>query len=117
MSDRALDFTAPFRLCVTAGGKLRCFVLHFDTIFDCTAAGGERTAFTTSCLGTPTHWKQSTLHLAEPVQLAVGDVVSGEITFSRGAEYKRAYNITVGWTVAEKLKLLTKTAAPWRGLL
>jgi protein arginine N-methyltransferase 1 len=95
IADNALDFTRPFSLTASAAGPLRSFILHFDTIFDCSAQGGCCTQFTTSCEATPTHWKQSVLHLENPIELASGDVVAGEISFSRGLEYKRGYNITV----------------------
>ena len=94
-TDVALDFAAPFALTATAAGQLRCWVLHFDTVFDCAAAGGVRTAFTTAASATPTHWKQTTLHLKEPVPLAAGDELSGTVRFSRCKDYKRGYDISV----------------------
>jgi large subunit ribosomal protein L14 len=51
-------------------------VLHFDTIFDYSALGGQRTSFTTSCEDTPTHWKQTALYLKEPAAVGVGDVIT-----------------------------------------
>jgi hypothetical protein len=99
VTDQALDFTSPFSLSATAAGELSCLVVSFDTIFDCTPAGGKRSAFATSCEGTPTHWKQSVLYLKERVQLAVGGTVAGHIAFKRGVDYKRAYDITATYTV------------------
>ena len=61
----------------------------------CTAAGGSSTGFSTGCEHTPTHWKQTALYLAAPVQLAAGDTVSGTVSFARDAAYKRSYNISV----------------------
>jgi len=99
ISDAQLDFTAPLALNVTAAGQLCSFVIHFDTIFDYAAKGGVRTAFTTSCEAMPTHWKQTALPLKEPLAVAAGDRISGSVTFSRGLEYKRAYNISVAYEV------------------
>jgi hypothetical protein len=69
--------------------------ISFDAVFDCTAAGGSSTGFSTGCEHTPTHWKQTALYLAAPVQLAAGDTVSGTVSFARDAAYKRSYNISV----------------------
>ncbi len=95
VTDAELDFCAPYRLVVTSAGTLRCFVLHFDTIFDYTAVGGRRTSFTTSSEGTPTHWKQTALYLKETVAVNVGDVLTGKAYLSRGLVYKRGYDITL----------------------
>ena len=95
VADAELDFSAPYRLEVTSAGTLRSFVLHFDTIFDYSALGGQRTSFTTSCEDTPTHWKQTALYLKEPVAVGVGDVITGKVYLSRGLEYKRGYDISL----------------------
>ena len=95
ITDAELDFSKPWRVVVSTPGTLRCLVLHFDTIFDATAVGGSRTSFTTSCEGTPTHWKQTALYLHKPLAVAAGDVLSGTAYLSRGLEYKRAYDLTV----------------------
>jgi len=95
VADAELDFSAPYRLEVTRAGTLRSFVLHFDTIFDYSALGGQRTSFTTSCEDTPTHWKQTALYLKEPAAVGVGDVITGKVYLSRGLEYKRGYDISL----------------------
>ena len=94
-SDADLDFSAPFELSVSTDGTLRCFVVHFDTIFDLTAQGGVRTAFSTSASTPPTHWKQTALYLKVGLPVRTGDVLSGLISCSRQAEYKRGYDISV----------------------
>jgi len=94
-TDKALDFAAAYKLVVATAGTVRCFVLHFDTIFDCTAVGGKRTSFTTSCEATSTHWKQTALYLKEPMQVQPGDVLTGNAHFARDSDYKRAYNIAL----------------------
>ena len=94
--DASLDFTAPFSLSASAAGTLRCFVIHFDTVFDLSSRpDGRRTSFSTSHLQPQTHWKQTSLYLKAPIHLAKGDTVKGTIAFSRGIEYKRAYDMTV----------------------
>ena len=97
--DASLDFSVEFTLRVVTDGSLRSWILEFDTVFDCTPAGGVRTAFTTSCRGEPTHWKQTALYLKEPVAVKAGDAIRGTVSFSRAAGYKRAYDIAVGFAI------------------
>ena len=97
--DKALDFTAPFKVTAARAGKLRSFVIYFDTIFDLSAVGGVCTSFTTSAEAVPTHWKQTSLYLKQPFDVVEGDAIVGTITFSRGIEYKRAYDMTVTYSL------------------
>ena len=97
--DASLDFCVPFRLTAAAAGVATSFVIHFDTLFDLSKQGGKATSFTTSPLHTPTHWKQASLYLNAPLKLQEGDVVAGTIAFSRGIDYKRAYDITMSFEV------------------
>ena len=55
------------------------------------------TAFSTSPSAEPTHWKQASLYLKAPLGVEAGDVIEGTIAFSRGLEYKRAYDITLSF--------------------
>jgi predicted RNA methylase len=110
-TDAELDFAVPFSLTATRGGVLHCFIIHFDTVFDMTAAGGLRTSFTTSADAIPTHWKQTALNLKEPLTLAAGDVVSGEVAFSRGLDYKRGYDMTLVFTTPGRTQPVTQL---WR---
>lgn len=100
-ADADLDFNAPFELRVSKEAPLACFVVDFDTVFDLTAAGGVRTTFATSAETTPTHWKQTVLYLkASPLQrVAVGDTISGTVHFSRGRDYKRAYDVAITYAI------------------
>ena len=108
-ADADLDFTSPFELTVGPVASesvvkgdytVRCFVLHFDALFDCSGRpGGVRTAFTTGAQGIPTHWKQTAFHLEKPLSLQSGEVIMGTVTCSRGLEYKRAYDITISYKV------------------
>jgi len=97
-SDDALDFSAPFTLSATREGTLRGFVIHFDALFDLASKGGVCTAFSTSPLEPPTHWKQTSLYLKEPLSIQAGEKIAGTLTFSRGLEYKRAYDMTISFT-------------------
>ena len=72
-------------------------IVAFDTVFDLAAKGGERTSFPTSHFDTPTHWKQTSLYLKTPIAVKAGDVFEGTVGFSRGLEYKRAYDIALSF--------------------
>ena len=61
--------------------------------------GGVCTSFTTSAEAVPTHWKQTSLYLKQPFDVVEGDAIVGTITFSRGIEYKRAYDMTVTYSL------------------
>ena len=100
--DAELDFSnVPFALSVTAAGTLRCFVVHFDTTFDCSgvAGGAPPSSFSTGPTCTPTHWKQTTLYLHPPREVRVGDKLSGTISCARQKEYKRAYDVSLTYAL------------------
>lgn len=90
-----LDFTAPFTLTATGAGLLRSLIVHFDTEFDLTPQGGKANRFRTAPESPPTHWKQTALYLRRPRELGPGDVVSGQISFSRNRTYERGYDFAV----------------------
>ena len=97
--DADLDFSnVPFALSVTAAGTLRCFVVHFDTTFDCSGVAGgapSPSSFSTGPACTPTHWKQTALYLHPPREVRVGDTLRGTISCARQKEYKRAYDVSL----------------------
>ena len=95
VADAQLDFSAPFSLAAATAGTLRCLVLHFDTFFALGAAGGADSSFSTGSGATPTHWKQTALHLKAPLELAAGDEVSGIIGCTRAAAYRRGYDVSL----------------------
>ena len=94
-----LDFSAPFTLAAASAGALRCFVLHFDTFFALGCAGGVDSSFSTGAHTTPTHWKQTALHLRAAVQLQAGDEVSGIIGCTRASAYRRGYDVSLTFRV------------------
>ena len=94
-ADRDLDFTSPFEIAISRSGELRSLVVHFDTIFDLSGAGGSRTEFSTSAAAPSTHWKQTALYLNKPRAVEAGSTLHGSISFRRQGAYKRAYDISV----------------------
>ena len=97
--DAELDFTADFALAASTAGPLRCFVVHFDTLFDLQPAGGQTSSFSTAADCPPTHWKQVALYLEPPRELQAGDRVSGSISCARRKDNKRAYDVSVTFAI------------------
>ena len=97
--DAELDFTADFALAAATAGPLRCFVVHFDTLFDLQPAGGQTSSFSTAADCPPTHWKQVALYLEPPRELQAGDRVSGSISCARRKDNKRAYDVSVTFAI------------------
>jgi len=123
--DAELDFTTDFALAASAAGTLRCFAVHFDTLFDLQSAGGLRSSFSTAPECPPTHWKQVqgrtlpsvapccpddvlpsllaylqvALYLEPPRELQAGDRMSGSISCARRADNKRAYDVSISFAI------------------
>eukprot|EP00316_Scyphosphaera_apsteinii_P026192 CAMPEP_0119322750 /NCGR_PEP_ID=MMETSP1333-20130426/59073_1 /TAXON_ID=418940 /ORGANISM="Scyphosphaera apsteinii, Strain RCC1455" /LENGTH=146 /DNA_ID=CAMNT_0007330051 /DNA_START=11 /DNA_END=451 /DNA_ORIENTATION=- len=94
ITDAELDFTAQYSLHIEKAGTLRSILVHFDTIFDLSSAGGGRTCFSTGCDKMPTHWKQTVLYLKRPRHVRSGDQVHGTIGGAR-AQNRRGYDISL----------------------
>jgi len=97
--DAELDFTTDFALAASTAGTLRCFAVHFDTLFDLQPAGGQTSSFSTAPDCPPTHWKQVALYLESPRELQAGDRMSGSISCARRKDNKRAYDVSVTFAI------------------
>ncbi|GAA5864847.1 hypothetical protein JCM3774_004248 [Rhodotorula dairenensis] len=119
----SLSFSSPFSFSVTRAPAsspdatsftLHALLAHFDTYFTSAPrvadsslreksvreAEGE-VFFTTGAWDTPTHWKQTMLVLAQPLKVAIGDVLQGNITVVKDPENSRELNVSAVWTVSD----------------
>lgn len=85
------NFSFDFNLEVTKGGKMTSFVGYFDTFF----ALPEEVSFSTSPNSEPTHWKQTVFYLDQPVNVQVGDQISGKFICRRDRKDLRSLNIEI----------------------
>lgn len=97
--DAELDFTTDFALAASTAGTLRCFAVHFDTLFDLQPAGGQTSSFSTAPDCPPTHWKQVALYLETPRELQAADRMSGSISCARRKDNKRAYDVSLTFAI------------------
>jgi len=95
IQEQELDFNVDFQLPIELDGDVACLVVHFDTLFGLSAAGGTDSSFSTCCTTTPTHWKQTALYLKRPRAARAGDVLTGTLSLVRAKEYRRGYDISV----------------------
>jgi predicted RNA methylase len=72
-------FTSPFHLTIHTARTMDAFVTWFDVFFNDMAV---KPTISTAPSAPETHWKQSFFVLESPIQVAVGDLISGSITFS-----------------------------------
>ncbi|KAL7041085.1 hypothetical protein ACKWTF_000627 [Chironomus riparius] len=86
------NFTYDFSLDVTKDSKMTSIVGYFDTFFDLPQ---EKVSFSTSPAATPTHWQQAVFYLDEPVDVKVGDVVTGKFICQRDRKDLRSLNVEI----------------------
>ncbi|XP_055850572.1 protein arginine N-methyltransferase 1 [Episyrphus balteatus] len=86
------NFTYDFKLQCTKAGRLTSFVGYFDTFF-----GGlpNPVEFSTSPFAEPTHWKQVVFFLEKPVDVSVGEVVSGSLVCRRSKQSMRSLDVKI----------------------
>lgn len=85
------NFLFDFNLQVTKSSKMTSFVGYFDTFFDLP----EKVFFSTSPGATPTHWQQVVFYLDTPVEVKVGEVISGKFLCKRDRTDLRSLNIEI----------------------
>lgn len=120
-----LVFTAPFELTINNDiDSLDGFLIYFDNFFatsrdqkiedDAKAETWNDTnggnAFTTGPRGKETHWRQGLLVTDEDKNggIKAGTVIKGEVTYKKGEDNSRSYEIEVKWEVDGK-----KTSQLW----
>lgn len=84
------NFTYNLNLQVKKDGKLTAFVGYFDTFFELP----EKVEFSTSPNSIPTHWKQVSFFIKDPIEVKAGDVISGKFTCQRDRKDVRSIFIT-----------------------
>lgn len=57
--------------------------------------------FTTGAWDTPTHWKQTMLVLAKPLEVTIGDSLQGNMTVVKDPENSRELNVSAVWSVVD----------------
>lgn len=102
--DKDLDFTSTVNMNVTSNGVIDSFCVYFDNTFKPQQAAdnpeNKEVILSTSPFKTSTHWKQSVLNIATPIQARAGDKVSLSLTLKRRQDNYRHYNINVKYTWA-----------------
>jgi hypothetical protein len=76
-------------------GEVGGFCLWFDVAFEGQAAGAEPVVLSTSPEAAPTHWKQTSVLLPEPVRVAAGGPVRCALTLAADPDNERRYDISV----------------------
>ncbi|GAA5977764.1 hypothetical protein JCM10908_005085 [Rhodotorula pacifica] len=119
----SLSFSSPFSFSITRAPAsspnattfaLHALLAHFDTYFTSAPRladsskreksvqeGEGEVFFTTGAWDTPTHWKQTMLVLAQPLEVTIGDVLQGNITVVKDPENSRELNVSAVWTVSD----------------
>ena len=78
-----VDFSAPFELTVTAAGPCHAVVLWFDTPFTVRFCRECPVLLSTAPSAPQTHWVQTVLVLADPLEVAEGCTLRGRLSFAR----------------------------------
>jgi type I protein arginine methyltransferase len=85
------NFSFDINLKVTKDSKLTSFVGYFDTFFDLP----EKVSFSTSPASEPTHWQQVVFYLDQPVEVKVGELITGKFVCRRDKKDLRSLNIEI----------------------
>lgn len=84
------NFSYDFSLEVTKDSKMTSVVGYFDTFFDLPV---EKVSFSTSPAATPTHWQQCVFYLDEPVEVKIGEIITGKFICQRDQKDLRSLKI------------------------
>ena len=126
MRAKDVDFSSEFDLVASKDGTVRAFCIWFDTFFTrdgelVDSLALERgqlpssvTAFSTSPRGTPTHWKQASFVLRDPLpvkkgacsfQLGLtspGSKLSGRLDLKKSVDNSRELEVTVDFSPSDQ---------------
>lgn len=83
------NFSYDFNLEVIKDSKLTSIVGYFDTFFDLPA----EISFSTSPAAIPTHWRQAVFYLDEPVDVKIGEVITGKFICQRDQKDLRSLKV------------------------
>ncbi|GAA6022373.1 hypothetical protein JCM8202_000883 [Rhodotorula sphaerocarpa] len=119
----SLSFESPFTLSITRPPasapnattfRLHALLAHFDTYFTSAPRLADSSLrkqsvkedegevfFTTGAWDTPTHWKQTMLVLAKPLEVTIGDSLQGNMTVVKDPENSRELNVSAVWSVVD----------------
>lgn len=86
------NFTYDFELKCTKDGLLTSFVGYFDTFFESVPNPVE---FSTSPFAKPTHWKQVVFFLEKPMDVRIGEIVSGKLACRRSETRMRSLDVKI----------------------
>lgn len=85
------NFSYNFSLNVTKTCKMTSLVGYFDTFFELP----EKIEFSTSPSSKPTHWKQIVFYLKKPVDVKIGESITGKFICYRNPKDVRSLSITI----------------------
>ncbi|XXQ36996.1 SH3 domain-containing protein [Plasmodiophora brassicae] len=104
-----------FSFSIAKSGTLHGFGGWFDCQFQ--ADPKSKTPFvllSTSPFDTPTHWRQVTFVLANPLAVSEGDIVQGHIEIRRQAFWRRHFEVELTFKVGEEREETTQVFPLWR---
>ncbi|KAJ3076735.1 Protein arginine N-methyltransferase 3 [Podochytrium sp. JEL0797] len=90
-----LDFITPFSLKFTKPGRLHGICGWFDIRFEFPDQSSTPIFFSTSATATPTHWKQTTFVLEEPIDVTDGTVLEGTFDCRKSKENARELEVVI----------------------
>ncbi|ORY47346.1 putative arginine n-methyltransferase [Rhizoclosmatium globosum] len=90
-----LDFVTPFTLKFTKQSRVHGLCGWFDIRFEFPGPNSTPIYFSTSAAAIPTHWKQTTFVLAEPVDVNAGDVLEGTFDCKKSKENARELDVLI----------------------
>ncbi|KAI9350947.1 S-adenosyl-L-methionine-dependent methyltransferase [Obelidium mucronatum] len=93
-----LDFVTPFSLKFTKASRLHGLCGWFDIRFEFPDKTATPVHFSTSAAATPTHWKQTTFVLDEPVDVVAGSVFEGTFDCRKSKENARELEVVIAYT-------------------
>ncbi|KAJ3013289.1 UNVERIFIED_CONTAM: Protein arginine N-methyltransferase 3 [Siphonaria sp. JEL0065] len=92
-----LDFITPFSLKFTKPGRLHGICGWFDIRFEFPDKTATPVHFSTSAAATPTHWKQTTFVLQEPVDVQDGTMLEGTFNCRKSKENARELEVLISF--------------------
>ncbi|KAJ3394549.1 hypothetical protein HDU84_007723 [Entophlyctis sp. JEL0112] len=94
---RELDFQSKFSLKFTKSGRLHGLCGWFDIRFEFPHKNSKTVSFSTSPTSTPTHWKQTTFPLDEPVDVDEGTLFDGVFDCRKNPSNGRELDIVISY--------------------
>jgi len=99
-------FESPFELTVNKAGVCSVLCVYFDINFETNLSAPV--FFSTGPAATPTHWKQTLFYLKQPLTVADGDVISGNLVASKNTTFERHWEVTITYKAGSEMDAITQ---------